>query len=163
MDSLIAQCVLELVQPVQPVSDSGNVHVMASKTERHPPGPRAAIEKDLLIQIGYFAAHATHIPLTKLCKLARKVIMKVAEITLEDPSSMDVVKAVVGRCRHSQAELLEQVLQTREKLSARQGNQQQKLAESAATGSSPATCDASDHIVKKGSVASGFYKPVCIG
>lgn len=75
----------------------------------------AAIEKNLLMQVGYFASRATHMPHRKLGRLARKVIIKIAKVLRDDPSSLQVVHDVVGRCHRSQAEgLLDRVLQARE-------------------------------------------------
>ena len=80
-----------------------------------PASRKAAIDKNLLMQIGYFAARATHIPHRKLGKLARRVIIKVSKVLRDDPSSLEVVHDIVARCHRTQAEgLLDRVLQARE-------------------------------------------------
>lgn len=80
-----------------------------------PTSRKVAIEKNLLMQIGYFAARATHIPHRKLGKLARRVIIKVSKVLRDDPSSLEVVHDMVARCHRAQAEgLLDRVLQARE-------------------------------------------------
>ncbi len=73
------------------------------------------VENNLLMQIWYFGAQATHVPHNKLSRLARRVIIKIAKILRDDPASLEVVHDVVGRCHRTQAEgLLDRVLQARE-------------------------------------------------
>lgn len=80
-----------------------------------PASRKAAIEKNLLMQIGYFATRATHVPHRKLGKLSRRVIIKVSKVLRDDPLSLEVVHDMVGRCHRTQTEgLLDRVLQARE-------------------------------------------------
>ena len=73
------------------------------------------VEKNLLMQMWYFAASATHVANSKLSKLARRVIIKIAKILRDDPASLEIGHDVVGRCHRTQAEgLLDRVLQARE-------------------------------------------------
>lgn len=76
---------------------------------------KSLVEKNLLMQIWYFAAQATHLPHRKLGKLARRVIIKISKILRSDPASLEVAHDVVSCCYRTQAEgLLDRVLQARE-------------------------------------------------
>ena len=74
-----------------------------------------AAEGNLLMQLWFFAARATHIPLRKLGRVARRVIIRISKILRDDPSSLEVVHVVVSRCHRTVTEgLLDRVLQARE-------------------------------------------------
>ena len=80
-----------------------------------PPQYKSVVERNLLMQMWYFAGRATHIAHPKVSKLARRVIIKVAKILRDDPASLEIAHDVVGRCHRTQAEgLLDRVLQARE-------------------------------------------------
>jgi hypothetical protein len=98
------------------LESSGDVTSETDETTNFLPSScKAAIEKNLLMQIGYFAARATHVPHRKLGKLARRVIIKISKVLRDDPSSLEVVHDMVARCHRSQAEgLLDRVLKARE-------------------------------------------------
>ena len=75
----------------------------------------SAVKKNLLMQIWYFAAAATHVPHQKLCKLARRVVIRTARVLKDDAQSLEVVRDVIACCNRTQAErLLERVLRDRE-------------------------------------------------
>ena len=87
----------------------------ASEASSPSPLP-TAVESNLLMQVWYFAAKATHIPHRKLGKLAQKVIIKIAKGLQDDPVSLEIVHDVVSKCHRTQAEgLLDKVLNAREK------------------------------------------------
>ena len=76
----------------------------------------AAVENNLLMQVWYFAAKATHVPHRKLGKVAQKVIIKIAKGLQDDPGSLEIVHDVVSKVHRTQAEgLLDRVLRAREK------------------------------------------------
>ena len=76
---------------------------------------KSLIENNLLMQIWYFAARGSHVPNHKVGKLSRRVIIRIAKILRDDPSSLEIVHDVVSRCHRTQAEgLLDRVLQARE-------------------------------------------------
>ena len=85
--------------------------------EAKSPSPMpAAVENNLLMQVWYFAAKATHVPHRKLGKVAQKVIIKIAKGLQDDPASLEIVHDVVSKCHRTQAEgLLDRVLHAREK------------------------------------------------
>ena len=85
--------------------------------EAKSPSPMpAAVENNLLMQVWYFAAKATHMPHRKLGKVAQKVIIKIAKGLQDDPASLEIVHDVVSKCHRTQAEgLLDRVLHAREK------------------------------------------------
>ena len=83
---------------------------------RSPSPMPAAVENNLLMQVWYFAAKATHVPHRKLGKVAQKVIIKIAKGLQDDPASLEIVHDVVSKCHRTQAEgLLDRVLHAREK------------------------------------------------
>ena len=83
---------------------------------RSPSPMPAAVENNLLMQVWYFAAKATHVPHRKLGKVAQKVIIKIAKGLQNDPVSLEIVHDVVSKCHRTQAEgLLDRVLHAREK------------------------------------------------
>jgi hypothetical protein len=88
-----------------------------SEEEEKSPSPMpAAVENNLLMQVWYFAAKATHVPHRKLGKVAQKVIIKIAKGLQDDPASLEIVHDVVSKCHRTQAEgLLDRVLHAREK------------------------------------------------
>ena len=74
------------------------------------------VENNLLFQVWYFAAKATHVTHNKLGKVARRVIIRVARVLKDQPSSLEIVHDVVEKCHRTQAEgLLDRVLRAREK------------------------------------------------
>lgn len=76
---------------------------------------RAQVENNLLLQMWYFAARATHVPNSKVGKVARRVIVWIAKILRDDQLSLEIVHDVVGLCHRTQAEgLLDRVLRARE-------------------------------------------------
>ena len=85
----------------------------ASSSSSPSPMP-AAVENNLLMQVWYFAAKATHVPHRKLGKLAQRVIIKIAKGLQDDPVSLEIVHDVVSKCHRTQAKgLLDCVLQAR--------------------------------------------------
>ena len=104
MESDLAGVGMELRQEDENESDSS-------------PSPMpAVVENNLLMQMWYFAAKATHVPHRKLDKLAQRVIIKIAKGLQDDPSSLEVVHDVVSKCHRTQAEgLLDRVLEARGK------------------------------------------------
>ena len=84
--------------------------------EKSPSPMPAAVENNLLMQVWYFAAKATHVPHRKLSKVAQRVIIKIAKGLQDDPASLEIVHDVVSKCHRTQAEgLLDRVLHAREK------------------------------------------------
>ena len=76
---------------------------------------KSVIESNLLVQMWYFGAKASHIPHRKLGKVARRVIIWIAKILRDDPYSLEISHDVVARCHRTQAEgLMDRVLQARE-------------------------------------------------
>ena len=76
----------------------------------------AVVANNLLMQVWYFAAKATHLHHHKLGKLAQKVIIKIAKGLQDDPASLEIVHDVVSKCSRTRAEgLLDRVLQARQK------------------------------------------------
>ena len=75
-----------------------------------------AAESNLLAQVWYFAAQATHVPHHKVGKVARRVIIRIAKVLRSEPFSLEIVHDVVSRCHRTAAEgLLDRVLTAREK------------------------------------------------
>ncbi len=76
----------------------------------------APTQGNLLVRAWYFAAKATHVPHNKLGKVSRRVIVRLAKVLRDDPSSLEVVHDVVSKCHRTQAEgLLDRVFRVREK------------------------------------------------
>lgn len=74
------------------------------------------VKNNLLMQCWYFAAKATHVSHSKLVKVAKRVIIRIAKVLRDDPSSLEVVFDVINKCRRGSVEgLLDRVLQAREK------------------------------------------------
>ncbi len=74
------------------------------------------VKNNLLMQCWYFAAKATRISHNKVSKIARKVIVHIAEILRDDPSSLEIIHDVILKCHRTAAEgLLDKVLAAREK------------------------------------------------
>lgn len=74
------------------------------------------VKNNLLMQCWYFAAKATHISHSKVGKVARRVIVRVAKVLRDDPSSLEIIYDVIAKCHRTSAEgLLDRVLQAREK------------------------------------------------
>ena len=73
-------------------------------------------ENNLLVRAWYFAARATHVPHNKLGKVGRRVIIRIAKVLRDHPSSLEIVHDVVSKCHRTHAEgLLDRVLKVREK------------------------------------------------
>lgn len=82
----------------------------------HLPPPHPATETNLLAQVWYFAAEATHVPHHKVGKGARRVIIRIAKVLRSEEFSLELIRDVVSRCHRTQAEgLLERVLAARDK------------------------------------------------
>ena len=93
-----------------------NVLDLTLKEEESSNAVNSLVENNLLFQVWYFAAKATHITHNKLGKVARRVIIRVARVLKDQPSSLEIVHDVVERCHRTQAEgLLDRVLRAREK------------------------------------------------
>lgn len=85
-------------------------------TSRAVPLFHPSTENNLLAQVWYFAAHATHVPHNKVGKVARRVIIRIAKVLRNEPFSLEIVHDVVSKCHRTQAEgLLDRVLAAREK------------------------------------------------
>ena len=93
-----------------------NVLDLIPKEEDSSNAVNPLVENNLLFQVWYFAAKATHITHNKLGKVARRVIIRVARVLKDQPSSLEIVHDVVEKCHRTQAEgLLDRVLRAREK------------------------------------------------
>ena len=76
---------------------------------------KSLVENNLLMQMWYFSASATHISRPKIAKVARRVIVRISKLLRDDPTSLEIVHDVVSRCHRTAAEgLLDRVLQARE-------------------------------------------------
>ncbi len=74
------------------------------------------VKNNLLMQCWYFAAKATQISHRKVSKIACKVIVHIAKVLRDDPSSLEVIYDVIAKCHRTAAEgLLDKVLAAREK------------------------------------------------
>ena len=74
------------------------------------------VKNNLLMQCWYFAAKATHVSHSKVAKAARRVIVRVAKVLRDDPSSLEIIYDVIAKCHRTSAEgLLDRVLHAREK------------------------------------------------
>lgn len=99
---------------------------------RSSPAYHPSTEGNLLAQVWYFAAQATHIPHNKVGKLARRVIIRIAKVLRNEAFSLEIVRDVVSRCHRTQAEgLLDRVVTAREKPTSgsREGSTQSQSAE----------------------------------
>ena len=108
----------ELRSGMEPeLAEVGTELRQSGKEEERSPSPMpAAVENNLLMQVWYFAAKATHVPHRKLGKVAQRVIIKIAKGLQDDPASLEIVHDVVSKCHRTQAEgLLDRVLHAREK------------------------------------------------
>ncbi len=98
---------------------SGNVDVVVSESgasENSPDSMSSVVKNNLLMQCWYFAAKATRVSHNKVAKIARKVIIHIAKILRDDPSSLEIVHDVISKCHRTSAEgLLDKVLHVREK------------------------------------------------
>ena len=105
----------EFEQPSGTESRLSDVGMETRESSSPSPMPPAA-ENNLLMQVWYFAAKATHVPHRKLGKVAQRVVIKIAKGLQDDPASLEVVHDVVSKCHRTQAEgLLDRVLNAREK------------------------------------------------
>ena len=106
----------ELPSGMEPELAEVGTEMRQSEEAKSPSPIPAAVENNLLMQVWYFAAKATHVPHRKLGKVAQKVIIKIAKGLQDDPTSLEIVHDVVSKCHRTQAEgLLDRVLHAREK------------------------------------------------
>ena len=106
----------ELPSGMEPELAEVGTEMRQSEEEKSPSPMPAAVENNLLMQVWFFAAKATHVPHRKLGKVAQKVIIKIAKGLQDDPASLEIVHDVVSKCHRTQAEgLLDRVLHAREK------------------------------------------------
>ena len=74
------------------------------------------VQNNLLMQCWYFAARATHTSHHKVAKVARRVIIRIAKVLRDDPSSLEIINDVISKCHRTMREgLLDKMLQAREK------------------------------------------------
>ena len=89
---------------------------LTTSSDAVPSCTKLTVENNLLVRAWYFAARATHVPHHKLGKVGRRVIIRIAKVLRDHPSSLEIVHHVVSKCHRTHAEgLLDRVLKAREK------------------------------------------------
>ena len=89
---------------------------LTASSDTIPSCTKLTVENNLLVSAWYFAAKATHISHHKLGRVGRRVIIRIAKVLRDHPSSLEVVHDVISKCHRTQAEgLLDRVLKVREK------------------------------------------------